>query len=136
MDTGNGLTQRLLTAVAIRPAAPGLVVVAGLLGVAASGWRVTSVTWFWPAGTAMVLLAVGMNTVRQDVWRRVQSHGHKQRMDTANALLNDHTEPEEKISGSIRELGGLVERFGHKLDDLLAEVHAEKSSADQRSHRS
>jgi hypothetical protein len=85
----------------------------------------------------LVLLTIGMNTVRQDVLRRVQSHAHKQRMDTANALLNDQPtpEPEPDLSGSIRELGGLVERFGHKLDDLLAEVHTEKT-ADPKPRRS
>ena len=139
MDTRNGMTERLLAAAATRPAVPGLVLVAGILLAAGSGWTVTSVTWFWPSVTAVVLLAVVLNTGRQDVLRRIQAHQHQQRMDTANALLNDQVptpEPEAEITGSIRELGGLVERFGHKLDDLLAEVHTEKSAADQRPRRS
>ena len=128
-------TERLIAAVAVRPAAPGLLVVVGLLGVAISGWRVTSAAWFWPSCAALMLLAVVLNTIRQDVWRRVQRHEHKQRMDTANALLNDENSAgSTRELATLRELGSLVERFGHKLDDLLAEVHAEKSSAEQRSH--
>jgi ABC-type nickel/cobalt efflux system permease component RcnA len=128
-------TERLIAAVAVRPAAPGLMVVVGLLGVAISGWRVTSAAWFWPACAALMLLAVVLNTIRQDVWRRVQSHEHKHRMDTANALLNDENSAgSTRELATLRELGSLVERFGHKLDDLLAEVHAEKSSAEQRSN--
>jgi ABC-type nickel/cobalt efflux system permease component RcnA len=138
MDTGNGLTERLLGAVATRPAAPGLAVVAVLLIAAGSGWSVLSVDWFWPACAALIVLAVVMNAVRQDLWRRVQTHEHQQRMGTANDLLNEHSaavEP-DRITGSIRELGGLVEKFGHKLDDLLAEVHAENAAAQQGQHRS
>lgn len=143
MNTRNVLerlpTERLLGAVANRPAGPGLMLVVGLLAVAISGWTVTSAAWFWPTCAVVVVLAVAVNAVCQDVRRRVQTRHHKQRMDTANALLNDHlafVEPEKKITGSIRELGGLVERFGQKLDELLTEVHSEKSSADQRPHRS
>ena len=138
MDTRNGLTDRLPAAMAARPAAPGLVLVIGLLAAAIGGWTVLSATWFWPAATVLVVLAVGSNTVRQAVQRRRQTREHKQQMDTANALLNDHppAEQEPELSGSIRELGGLVERFGHKLDDLLAEVHTEKSAAEPRPHRS
>ena len=128
-------TERLIAAAAVRPAAPGLVVVVGLVGVAVSGWRVTSAAWFWPTCAALMLLVVVLNTIRQDVLRRVQSHQHKQRMDTANALLNDESATGSvRELASLRELGSLVERFGHKLDDLLAEVHAEKSSAEQRSN--
>ncbi|HST85602.1 MAG TPA: hypothetical protein VLL08_27940 [Kineosporiaceae bacterium] len=139
MDTRNGLGVRLLSALAMRPAGPGLVLVAGVLAVAASGEPLTTVPWFWPAGTAIVVLAVAMNAARQDIRRRVQARRHRQRMDTANALLNDRPsliESETEITGSIRELGWLVEGFGHKLDDLLTEVHDEKSTADQRLHRS
>jgi hypothetical protein len=133
------LAQRLLGAVAIRPAAPGLLLVVALVAIAISGWTVTSVTWFWPAVAVVVVVPVLLNAARQDVWRRVQSHEHKQRMNTANALLNDHppaTGPATDLTGSIRELGALVERFGLTLDDLLAEVHAEKSAAEQRPRRS
>ena len=133
------LAQRLLSAVAIRPAAPGLLLVVALLAVAISGWTVTSVAWFWPAVAVVVVVPVLLNTARQDVWRRLQRHEHKQRMNTANALLNDHpptTEPSADLTGSIRELGALVQRFGLTLDDLLAEVHAEKTAADQRPRRS
>ena len=139
MDTRNGLSARLLGALAMRPAGPGLVLVAGLLAIAVSGQPVTTVPWFWPAGTAIVVLAVVMNAARQDVRRRGQARRHRQRMDTANALLNDRPslpDSEPEIVGSIRELGWLVEGFGHKLDDLLTEVHVEKSAADHRSHRS
>jgi len=139
MDTRTGLTKRLLAALAIRPAAPGLILVVGLAVLAVSGRPVTSVVWFWPVCTGLLVLAVVMNAAHQDIWRRLQGREHKQRMDTANALLNEHppiVEPEPEITGSIRELGGLVKRFGHKLDDLLAEVHTEKSSAEHRPHRS
>ena len=138
MHTRNGLMDRALDAVAIRPAAPGLMLVVALLVIAAAGWPMTSAAWFWPTcATAVVLLVVG-NTVRDDFWRRVARHEHKQRMATANALLNEHptTGPEDEISGSIRELGGLVERVGHRLDDLLAEVHAENRTAGQKARRS
>jgi hypothetical protein len=139
MDTRNGVTERLLSALAIRPAAPGLALVAVLTLAAVLNWPMTTVTWFWPTCAAVTVLTVLLNTGRQDVLRRVQGYRHQQRMDTANALLNDQvpaTDPEEEITGSIRELGGVVERFGHKLDDLLAEVHTEKSSADQRQRHS
>jgi|tagenome__1003787_1003787.scaffolds.fasta_scaffold20849846_2 hypothetical protein len=138
MDTRNRLIERLRAAAAARPAAPGLVLVAALLAAALGGWTVTSVTWFWPAWAALLVLAIGMNTVRQDVRRRALNREHQQRMDTANALLNEQppVHPQPELTGSIRELGGLVERFGHKLDDLLAEVHTEKSAAEPRSHRS
>src|SRR4051794_24934808 len=134
MDTRNRLTQRLPAAVAARPSAPGLLLVAGLLAAAIGGWTVTSGAWFWPACAVLRVLAIGTNAIRQDVLRRVHRREHCQRMDTANALLNDRApvEPEPELTGSIRELGGLVERFGHKLDDLLAEVHTEKSAADPR----
>ena len=139
MDTRNGLTEQFLAAVAARPAAPALALVGGLLAAAIGGWTPASAAWVWPACTVLMVLAIGLNAVRQDVLRRVTGREHKQQMDTANALLNDHppaTEPEPELSGSIRELGSLVERFGHKLDDLLAEVHAEKSAAEPRSRRS
>jgi hypothetical protein len=130
MDTRNGVSARLLGAVAIRPAGPGLVLVAGLLAIAITGWPATSVPWLWPVCTVLVVMAVVINTARQDVSRRAQTRRHQQRLATANALLNDRPppiEPDDEIIGSIRELGGQVERFGHKLDDLLSEAHAEKS---------
>jgi hypothetical protein len=133
------LAQRLLGAVAIRPAAPGLLLVVALVAIAISGWTVTSVAWFWPAVAVVVVLPLLLNAARQDVWRRMQSHEHKQRMNTANALLNEHppaAEPAGDLTGSIRELGARVERFGLTLDELLAEVHAEKTAADQRPRRS
>ncbi len=135
MDTRNGLSARLLSGLAIRPAGPGLVLVVALLAVAVSGQSMTSVTWFWPACAALVVLAVVINAIRQDIRRHLQARQHRQRMDTANTLLNDRpslADSEAEISGSLRELGGLVEVFGHKLDDLLAEVHAEKSAAELR----
>jgi hypothetical protein len=138
MHTRNGLMDRLLDAVAIRPAAPGLVLVAALLTMAALGWSGTSAVWFWPACATLVVLVVGLNTAREDFWRRVAGHEHKQRMSTANALLNEHPTagPDDEISGSIRELGGLVERVGRRLDDLLAEVHAENRSSVPKARRS
>lgn len=137
MDTPNGLTERLRHALAIRPGAPGLVVVAALLVAAATGRPVTSADWFWPACAAVTVLAVLLNTARQDFWRRVQIRDHQHRMDTANALLNEHPPAvgaPEVITGSIRELGDLVQRFGHQLDDLLTEVHAETHPGEQRRH--
>ena len=135
MHTRNGLSARLLGALAIRPAGPGLVLVAGLLAVAISGWPAPSVPWFWPAAATFVVLAVVLNTAQQELRRRAQARRHRQRMDTANALLNDRpavVEAEPEIAASIRELGGRVESFGHKLDDLLAEVHAETAGAVHR----
>ena len=138
MHTRNGLMDRLLDAVAIRPAAPGLILVAALLVMAAFGWTGTSATWFWPACATLVVLLVVLNTAREDFWRRVARHEHKQRMATANAVLNDHPTagPDDEISGSIRELGGLVERVGRRLDDLLVEVQAETRSAGPKARRS
>jgi hypothetical protein len=139
MDTRNGLSLRLLGALAMRPAGPGLILVAGVLALAVSGEPLTTAPWFWPATTTIVVLMVVMNTAWQDIRRRVHARRHQRRMYTANTLLNDRPsllDSEIEITGSIRELGWLVEGFGHKLDDLLTEVHDEKSAADQRSHRS
>jgi hypothetical protein len=138
MHTPNGLTHRLLHAVSIRPAVPGLVVVVGLLLIAVCGWTITAATWFWPVCAGLIVSAVLINTGRRDAWRRIRSYQHNQRMIVANGLLNHHpvaVRTEDEITGSIRELGGLVERFGQRLDDLLTEVHTEKQSAAPKQHR-
>jgi len=142
MHTRNGLPDRLLDAVAIRPAAPGLLAVVVLLILAASGATLVPAAWVWPAGAAGLVITVLLNTVRQDLARRVAGLRHQQRMSTANALLNDTrlsenrtTGPDDELFGSLRELGGLVERVGRRLDDLLAEVHAE-NRAGQKARRS
>jgi hypothetical protein len=138
MHTPNGLTHRLLHAVSIRPAVPGLVVVVGLLVVAASGSTLTAAGWFWPTCAGLIVSAVLIDTGRRDAWLRVRSYQHTQRMAVANGLLNNHpaaVRAEDEIAGSIRELGGLVEQFGRRLDDLLAEVHSENQSAARKQHR-
>jgi hypothetical protein len=138
MHTPNGLTHRLLHAVSIRPAAPGLAITVGLLIAAVAGWTVTDATWFWPVCAGLVVLAVLLNTGRREGRLLLRSYQHTQRMNVANGLLNHHpaaVRNEDEVTGSIRELGGLVERFGQRLDDLLAEVHAEKQSASAKQHR-
>jgi hypothetical protein len=137
-STQRGSTHRLLHAVAIRPAVPGLVVVACLLVLAASGWTVSSAPWVWPTCAGLIVAAVLINLGGHDAWRRVRSYQHTQRMIVANGLLSTHpaaVRSEDEITGSIRELGGLVERFGQRLDDLLAEVHAENQAAAAKQHR-
>ena len=60
MDTRNGLSVRLLGALAMRPAGPGLVLVAGVLALAVAGEPLTTVPWFWPASTTIVVPGCSM----------------------------------------------------------------------------
>jgi hypothetical protein len=152
MDTRNRVSEPVLDGLTFPPAAPGMLLLAGLLAVTISGWTVTSADWFWPACAALAVLTVILSTVRHEMWRRARSRQHAQRMHMANAILNDRlafvepvdeidnsldfVQPIDEIGRSIREIGDLVERFGHKLDDLLTEVHTEKSSAVPRPRRS
>jgi membrane protein implicated in regulation of membrane protease activity len=113
MDTRNGLIDRPpatpapdsqalaaalagLRLLATRPAVPGLALVAALLVAAMAGWTLTSAAWFWPSCAGLALSTMVIGTLRQDLWRHLQTRRHRQRIDTAHHLLSQRPAAAER----------------------------------------